>query len=59
MLVYDKLVSVEEPAVSRNNPGQSVRVDSLVQEVEDSINASLSSTNDHVAIIAVSQGAKT
>ena len=59
VLVNNKLISVEEPAVGRNNPCQSVRVDSMIQEVKDSINASLASTNDHVAIIAVSHGAQT
>ena len=54
MLVILEQVSVEEPAVVGNNPTDPVRLDAVIQEVEDSVNASLASANYHVVIVAAS-----
>ena len=59
MLVILEQVPVEEPAVVGNNPTDLVRSDPVIQEVEDTINTSLASTNYHVAVIALSHGTQT
>ena len=53
VLVIGEHVSVNEPAVVGNNPTDPVRMEAVVQEVEDSIDTSLASTNYHVVRVAV------
>ena len=56
VLVIGKIISVKEPTLSGDNPDDLVRVEAVLEEVEDSIDASLASTNYDVAIIALSHG---
>ena len=52
VLIIFETVPVKEPTVIGNNPTDLVRVDPVVQEVEDTVDTSLASTNYHVMIIA-------
>ena len=54
ILVEDKRVSVEKPGVIGYNPRDLVWEDSVVQQVEHSINARLASSDDQILVVAVS-----
>ena len=54
IFVEDKRVSVEKPGVIRYNPRDLVWEDSVVQQVEHSINARLASSDDQILVVAVS-----
>ena len=54
VLVISEHVSVNEPAIVGNNPTDPLWVEAVVQQVEDSINTSLASTNYHVVRVALS-----
>ena len=58
ILVISEQVSVNEPAVVGNNPTDPLWVEAVVQQVEDSIDTSLASTNYHVLRVALSYPGK-
>ena len=58
VLVIGEIISVKQPTCSRDNPDDLVGTEAVVQQMEDSIYASLASTNYHVALVALSYGAK-
>ena len=56
VVVVGKLVSVEEPGIVRDDPGDLVGIHTVVQEVEGGVNPRLASSHYQVLVILLSHG---